>query len=103
MHYACMIGQGKQAPDLIPPMPGVEIAWDAGDSETTRTLAAQMVKTYGIVFPPALESRHTQGLAIDMSISGINGVSDQEILGMGKNFGVIKLISDPPHWSIDGH
>jgi len=81
-----------------------------------------MMAGYQIQFPAALESRHTQRRAIDMTIgwqgtlnirdfngqthaissSPRNG-SNPDLIKVGATFGVIKLASDPPHWSDDGH
>lgn len=82
-----------------------------------------MVHAYDIAYRPVLESRHTEGKAIDMEISwtaaelkmkdgadkdviiktGPKDGSNAELHKVGKSFGVIKLVSDPPHWSSDGH
>jgi hypothetical protein len=70
----------------------------------------------------ALRSRHTEGRAIDMSVSWSNNLeivdargrrvvinteprngNNPQLREIGRTFGVIKLISDPPHWSDDGH
>lgn len=119
MHYAAMIGHG-QDPAAIPAMARVDIDWShAGDIEAARSAAAAMAKGYGIVYPAALVSRHTQRLAIDMDVSWknvIHVIDGQGIVvpidnytgrtvlhGIGKSYGVIKLLSDPPHWSSDGH
>jgi D-alanyl-D-alanine dipeptidase len=102
MHYCCMIAQSKMDPALIPPMEGVDIQWDLGNAEATYTAANQMMKAYGIAFPAALASRHTQRRAIDMTVHGTTK-SHAELVSMGKTFGVIKLETDPPHWSDDGH
>lgn len=101
MHYCCMVAQGKMPPDAVPPMDGVGIQWDLGDPDATRAAAQQMMKGYGIVFPAALVSRHTQRRAIDMTVTG--GPKDQALWDMGRGFGVIKLVTDEPHWSDDGH
>lgn len=77
---------------------------------------------YQIAFPAALTSRHTQRRAIDMTISwkgtlkitdfngqahaistGPRNGSNPQLIMVGKTFGVVKLVSDPPHWSDDGH
>jgi len=60
-----------------------------------------MVAGYGIAYRPALTSRHIQGRAIDMRITGWKG-TEQELYARGASFGVRKLIKDPPHWSDDG-
>jgi hypothetical protein len=81
-----------------------------------------MVQAYGVVYGPALTSRHTEGNAIDMSISWDNDLTiDQadgtstkitslprngtntDLAATGVTYSVIKLVSDPPHWSTDGH
>lgn len=130
MHYACWIkgfrdkqGIFQQAePATIPPMTGVDIDWTCGGNfARAKAFASQMVSGYGIVYPAALNSRHTQGRAVDMHITvpagatisdaaghafiiagGADG-TDSRIVAIGKTFGVIKLASDPPHWSDDGH
>jgi len=102
MHYAGLIVWSKQDPALIPPMEGVDIQWDLGTPEATHAAAGAMVTAYGIKYPAALASRHTQRLAIDCTISGFH-LTGQALWDMGKSFGVIKLVSDPPHWSRDGH
>ncbi|GEM_PF-2395587 len=93
------------------------------DLLTTVMAAYAMESAYGIVYPPALQSRHTQGLAIDVKIlwdddfsiklpdgslmpipkNPGNGAQSTALHAAGATFGVIKLGSDPPHWSSDGH
>ncbi len=81
-----------------------------------------MVSGYGIVYEPALTSRHTEGHAVDMSISWSGNLSitnasgatvvinttprtgmNAQLIQVGASYGVVKLQSDPPHWSNDGH
>ena len=80
-----------------------------------------MVDLFGIVFQPSLTSRHILGLAIDMTIDWAGAVkvrnaADNEVSlsstsdgtntalhGVGASYGVFKLVSDPPHWSDNGH
>ena len=82
-----------------------------------------MVQAYGIVFKPVLNSRHTEGKAIDMDITWQGhltianaagaqvaiatqprtGAGNTTLQGVGATYGVRKLASDPPHWSSDGH
>ena len=104
--------------------PGVEIEWmhtdDQGDPDLAGSVAAAkaMILAYGIVHEPARWTRHTEGLAIDMHIqwegdlaiankiiSSLprNGAQNTELRAVGASYGVIKLASDPPHWSSDGH
>ncbi|HVV28200.1 MAG TPA: hypothetical protein VHC40_09565 [Rhizomicrobium sp.] len=123
MHWCCMIAKGGQDPDAVPPMTGVDIDWVCGgDRARARAAAAAMMKGYGIVFPAALASRHTQRRAVDMTIRwrGALDLRDAEgraqavtgtprngthpgLVAVGASFGVMKLLSDPPHWSDDGH
>jgi hypothetical protein len=123
MHWACMIGGSGQDPAAVPAMAGVAIDWTCGDAvATARNAARQMMAGYQIQFPAALESRHTQRRAVDMTIgwngtltitdfdgqdhtiaSGPRDGSNPQLIAVGATFGVIKLISDPPHWSDDGH
>ena len=112
----------RDPPFAATPMAGVDIDWThAGDTHAARAAARQMVDGYGIAYPAALVSRHTQRRAVDMSIhwSGALKVTDfnglvhiidsaprsgdhPDLVAVGKTFGVIKLKSDPPHWSDDG-
>jgi hypothetical protein len=136
MHYAYLIAKRHLDPGLVPNYPGVQIRWQHLNSRghvdlvASRHAAQQMVKAYAIAYAPVLESRHTKGLAIDMTITweGDLKIHDgkgalQTITGtprnggmkhppsvghpklheVGKSYGVLKLKSDPPHWSSDGH
>ena len=123
MHWCCMLGGSGQDPHAVPPMAGVNIDWTCGGSIVqARAAARQMMAGYQIQFPAALESRHTQRRAIDMTIgwSGTLNIRDfngqshaiadgprngshPDLIRVGASYGVIKLVSDPPHWSDDGH
>lgn len=111
MHYCCLIADGKIAPHDVPSMDGVNIDWVAGG----KSGASEMVQGYDIAYPAALQSRHTQRLAVDMTISwagsiemwDARGVShicqaQEDLWPIGASYGVIKLPSDSPHWSSDG-
>lgn len=118
-----MVADSGQDPSAVPHMSGVTIDWShSGDIDEARAAAAAMKKSYDIKFPAALVSRHTQRRAIDMTISwhgaltirDFNGQervitmpprsgSNQVLVDVGRSFGVIKLMTDPPHWSDDGH
>lgn len=118
-----MVADSGQDPSAVPHMSGVAIDWShSGDIDEARAAAAAMKKSYDIKFPAALVSRHTQRRAIDMTISwhgaltirDFNGQervitmpprsgSNQVLVDVGRSFGVIKLMTDPPHWSDDGH
>lgn len=116
MHYSAKIAKGVISPSDVPPMNGVNIEWDHGDAAQSQQAAQSMVNGYGIVFPPALISRHTERAAIDMTISGIIGrtmknaegtdieiTSNTILYQVGATYGCHKLLTDPPHWSDDGH
>ncbi len=127
MHYAFLIANGTD-PEKVKPMAGVDIDWvhkDAAgkaDLKASRKAAQAMTRAFDVVYQPALKSRHTEGLAVDMEISwsGTLKVSaadgkevtidssprsgaNKQLQAVGAGYGVIKLKSDPPHWSSDGH
>lgn len=127
MYWSFAISKNSQNPAKVPLMDGVDIQWmhtDSGgnpDPTASVSAAAQMVEGYEIVFKPALTSRHTQGLAIDMAISWQGNLairnaagepvaisssprngSNSDLWNVGATYGVIKLATDPPHWSSDG-
>ncbi|CAM3813133.1 hypothetical protein [Paracidovorax anthurii] len=122
MHYAWKIAREKLDVRHVPAMEGVDIDWvhrtvtQTVDAGASRVAANQMVAGYGIVYAPALTSRHSEGRAIDMAITEYSGKtfddasgkktlvkSRAELHALGATFGVHKLVSDPPHWSDDGH
>jgi hypothetical protein len=128
MHFSFAIAREATDPGGIPAFAGVDIQWvhpaspGLSSGQASKDAAEQMVQSYGIAFRPALMSRHTEGKAIDMSISWIgdlvidkaNGESititsaprsgdNTSLQKVAESYNVIKLVSDPPHWSIDGH
>jgi hypothetical protein len=128
MHWSYAIANGMANPAKVPLLPDVDIQWvhtDSGgapDSVATNAAAAAMVRAYGIVFAPAIASRHTEGLAIDFTVTwnGDLTIKDArqspieitstprnggnlDLHKVGASYGVIKLVTDPPHWSSDGH
>lgn len=127
MYVAYRIARQNADPRNVETLDGVNICWLHKDARGNPDLAAskaaaeQMVVAYEIVYPPALNSRHTERRAIDMSItwtgelSIVDGNGDVVTIGstprngdnaalhrVGASYGVIKLVSDPPHWSADG-
>ena len=75
-----------------------------------------MVNAYGMRHIAALQSNHTNRTAIDMNVGGMIGKtmndasgnavrirSEADLHAVGASYGVHKLVSDPPHWSADGH
>ena len=129
MHYSYRIAHQGLNPQSVPAMAGVDINWVHTNPNGTVNLAAsrlaasQMVQGYGIAYAPALVSRHSEGRAIDMTISWTgdliinngsgtavtinslprNGSGNAALHHVGATYAVIKLHSDPPHWSTDGH
>ena len=101
--------------------PGCSIVWNHGDEATSRAAAQEMLDLFDIVFRPSLRSRHILGLAVDMTIAWAgtiqvrNGAGEDvplpppanatnpTLLTLGASYGVLKLASDPPHWSDNGH
>lgn len=122
MHYAFNINNGSIAAKNIPPNLNVDINWIHYNDADSRKAAKEMVIAYDIAFEPALTSRHIQGLALDWNItwsgtlniknasgatvsidSPRTGESNSTLWAVGNTYGVIKLVSDKPHWSSDGH
>lgn len=128
MHYSFRIAREGLDPSQVPGMTGVDIQWVHKDTSGTpdltasRRAATAMVQAYGIAFKPALNSHHTRGIAIDMAIAWNGNLTITNGQGqsitittlphhgdnttlhqVGASYGVIKLRSDPPHWSADGH
>jgi len=124
MYNAWRIANAEVKAEDVPAMNGVDIEWvHSSDAESVQS-AQDMVDGYQIVAKPALNSRHTQGRAIDMTISwsGTLSISNKDgtksditstprngentdLIDVGATYGVIKatFAGDPPHWSDDGH
>jgi hypothetical protein len=122
MRYSWDIAKGLMAPKNVPAIPGCEIQWDHGDLAKSKKGAQEMVDCFGIAFQPALTSLHIEGRAIDMTIgwSGTlkikdatgkekslgaprSGEANTDLHKVGATYKVLKLLSDPPHWSETGH
>lgn len=116
MHYSSKISRGEITADKVPAMNGVNIDWVHDSEEESKKAASAMARGFTIVYPPALISRHTEKAAVDMTITGIVGKKVKNASGddveikrlsdlnaVGATYGVNKLVSDPPHWSDDGH
>ncbi len=76
MHYSWRIAREGFDPGAVPAMSGVDIDWvhrqgGAPDLNASRNAAEQMVQGYNIVERPALNSRHTEGRAVDMNVSWV--------------------------------
>lgn len=122
MRYAWDVSRGRIAPADVPAMPGVDIVWDHGDDAASRAAAAEMVEYFWLAHRPSLQSRHIEGLAIDMHVTWTgklsivdgkgktrtiastprNGADNRALHAVGASYGVRKLVADAPHWSSDG-
>ena len=121
MHYSWKISKGLVSASAVPAEPGCPIKWDHGTDAASRKAATEMVGLFGIVYQPSLTSRHISSLAIDMTINWSGTLTIKDGAGkdvaltspssgantglhkVGATYGVIKLLSDPPHWSDNGH
>lgn len=122
MHYSFRVAAGEIAASAVPPEPGCIIVWDHGAAAASRQAAREMRDLFNIAFRPSLRSRHIDGKAIDMTIAWNGSLQMRNGQGqavvvpppgsgdlnaalhrVGATFGVIKLVSDKPHWSTDGH
>ncbi|CAN5342749.1 hypothetical protein BH10PSE12_BH10PSE12_03380 [soil metagenome] len=121
MHFCFMIAKGQIDPADVPADPACDILWHHGDLAASRKAAQAMVDLFAIVYLPSLTSRHIEGKAVDMTIAWIGTLKlkdadgdswsltgprtgdNPQLQAIGKGYGVIKLLSDPPHWSSDGH
>jgi hypothetical protein len=121
MHYSWDITRELVRPAEVPAEPGCTIVWDHGDQQRSIAAARAMVDLFGVVFRPSLTSRHILGRAIDMTItwpgtievrdaggrpvrlSSPGAASNSALHAIGASYGVLKLLSDPPHWSDNGH
>lgn len=122
MHYCWKIAYGELDPEDVPKRGGLDIEWDHGDLEKSRSAAEEMVKLFGMAHIAALSSNHIRGKAIDMNISWKDTLvmtrptplltriesrprtgQNRELHEIGDTvFGVRKLVTDPPHWSYNG-
>ena len=142
MHYSWCIWKhwnGTTASSVPAFMPEageapIDIQWvhktpsGAPDNNASVQAAFAMAGAYeitGLHVPPALNSNHIQGKALDMVISWHGTLSIKEksgqtrtitstprtgtnadLIDVGKTYAVFHLINvmaDPPHWSINGH
>jgi len=127
-HWCWLIGLSKAKPSEATTMLGVDIEWNHGDAEKSKKGAKEMIDGFGLAVPPnstnapALHSNHIRGKAIDMNVSWTGTIkikkkdgTEESVLFMGnvnnntklhavgESYGLKKLTSDAPHWSVDGH
>src|ERR1044072_2266503 len=122
MHYSWTVAKGIDSPGAVPAKAGCPIVWDHGNLAASRAAARAMMGLFGMAHIAALRSRHIDGHAIDMAVSWNgnltikdatgkthtigaprNGNANRALHAVGATYGVHKLATDPPHWSIDGH
>jgi hypothetical protein len=127
-HWCWLIGLGKAKASEATAMTGVDIEWDHGKDDDSKKGAKEMIDHFGLAVPPnstnapALDSVHISGKAVDMDITWSGTIkikkkdgSEQSVTFMdnvnknsklhdvGATYGVKKLTTDAPHWSINGH
>jgi hypothetical protein len=127
-HWCWKIGLGKAKASEATTMKDVDIEWNHGDAEKSKKGAKEMIDGFGLAVPPnstnapALLTNHTPGKAIDMDIAWKGTMkikkkdgTEESVLFMedvnkntklhavGASYGVKKLATDAPHWSLDGH
>ena len=123
MHYAYEVYNGTTSPadaNKAAAAANIDINWDHGNLATSKAKAGEMVTTYDIDYAPSLTSRHTEGKAIDWTISWSGslmiakkgetdkqdctggGVASAKLHEVGESYGVHKHPTDRPHWSTDG-
>jgi hypothetical protein len=129
MHWSWKIAKGKVAAVHAPRRDpyGIGIVWDHGEAARSRAAAQEMADGFGIghlKYAPALGSHHIAGHAIDMLITQLpaeiaftrqgrevkvtlgappDGSFNAKLHSVAERyFKVKKLVSDVPHWSIDG-
>ncbi len=122
MHYCVKVAKGQIAPNKVPAIAGCDIQWDHGNLAASKKGAQEMADLFDIAFPASLTSLHIFARAIDMTISWAGRLAIKDANGAVKNIGaprngkdnaalhkvgasykVFKLVSDPPHWSDNGH
>jgi hypothetical protein len=128
MHFAYLIAKQNLDPSTVPPKAGVDILWVHPTLAQSRQAAQAMCDGYGInslQVPPALNSNHTTGKAIDMTIhwsgtlsiknadgttAAISSVprdhTNPDLIKVGRTYNVIHFQpvgKDKVHWSVDGH
>lgn len=108
-------------PSALPRLAGVDIEWVHRTEEASWEACRAMFERYRLRARPSMTSRHIQGHAIDMQIVWGGTITVQDANGrqvelstrqgtdmnpalheVGASYGVIKRLTDPPHWSTDG-
>lgn len=126
-HWSWKIALGKCKASDTEKMAGVDIEWNHGDDEKSKSAALEMVTGFGLAVPPqstdapSLTSNHIAGKAIDMDITWTGTIkvkkkdnTEVSVIYManvnantvlhtiGASYNVIKRTTDAPHWSVNG-
>lgn len=122
MHYSWRISHGSIHPTKVPRISGLRIDWDHGDVNKSRKAAREMVRLFRMAHIASTKSNHIYGKAIDMRITWRGNLqlryprsgwlwrisskprngNNKALHWIGGQYGVRKLVSDPPHWSHNG-
>lgn len=122
MHYCVKVAKGQIAPAAVPKVAGLDINWDHGNLAKSKAAAQEMAVLFDIAFPASLTSLHITGRAMDITVNWTGALAIKDASGAVKNIGAprngadnaalhkvgasykaFKLVSDPPHWSDNGH
>ena len=122
MKSSFQISRKLKKPEEIQELEGLNINWVHDTPSKSIAAATDMVNGYGIVFQPAFPTRHSLGLAVDMTVrwSGTldikqaNGTvksitstpkdnTNTDLAAVARTFNVIKHPTDKPHWSDNGN
>lgn len=126
-HWSWKISQGKCKASDAKKMAGVNIDWVHENDNKSKAAALEMVNGFGLAVPPrstnppSLTSNHIAGNAIDMTITwqgtikakkkdgaeisitySANPNTNVNLHTLGDSYGVKKLKTDAPHWSLNG-
>lgn len=84
-HYCLEVAAGRVPPDKVEKLATVDIDWDHGDIEKSKTAAKEMADAFGLVGVAAYPSNHSGGNALDMKMNFSGNAKD------GKNTIVYKV------------
>jgi len=126
MNRAWRIMKGQLDPTCVPSIPVVDIEWDHGDKDRSKSAARELAQAFRIhtnTLAPSPNSRHVTGEAVDLDIKwsgdlrikdakgktvvikiGMQDGTNRELHKVGASYGVKKLTkkNDAIHWSTDG-
>ena len=120
MHWSYKVAKGTVAASAVPAKAGIDINWVHPTEAASKAAAQAMIDGYDIVYAPAYPSNHSGKTAVDMYITWSGEItvknkdgtdaklkapgdnSNTALHAVGATYGVMKLVSDPPHWSANG-